>query len=660
MLMKKAINIFLLIATLALGSGIFLYYSFKGNKQEKKAITVQKTTSFYRRINNLSDFKEIQGSPLSGKFKDVWSVKLVYDTETDVLYYVHSQKFRYHYNFCAEILHYNEPLEVFNILNYGKNFGRRFYLASLNYYGQSKNYTLEFVSDDIINAEQITTLYKEVINTSYLTDSLKVLVSSDYLARLDQNSQLTLPRIYPSAIYSGQQYQLLQRGLTYGILRFSDNLKEDYSAINPGDILITKGTPSVVPVCAGIITDVFQTPLSHISVLCHNRKIPSAASLTIWNRKDLQKLNGLPVSLKVSEDSLQILAATYAELGNFRKNIPEPKRIALKGNPEAKNILRINDFGFRQRNEIGNKAAGLGELNKVAAKRSSKFVIPEGAFAIPFWFYKEHLQQPEINTLLMSIVATDSKDIKVLQEQLKKLRKLIKEAPLNPALLQQIKTIIVSNNVGNSYRFRSSSNAEDRDGFSGAGLYESKTGILNDTSKTIEKAIKAVWASAWNDEAFLERRAGNIDQRTVLMGVLAHRNFPDELSNGVAVTKNLYRKDFPGMTVNVQIGEVEVVAPPDGVVCEQFVCIPVSVTKFFSNDIAVDYLTYSSLTKGKRVLSMAQITLLYESLDKIKMHYFNNIEVGNKPEEYNDFGLDIEFKFDKNNKLYIKQVRPYY
>jgi hypothetical protein len=56
---------------------------------------------------------------------------------------------------------------------------------------------------------------------------------------------------------------------------------------------------------------------------------------------------------------------------------------------------------------------------------------------------------------------------------------------------------------------------------------------------------------------------------------------------------------------------------------------------------------------------MAQITLLYESLDKIKMHYFNNIEVANKPEEYNDFGLDIEFKFDKNNKLYIKQVRPY-
>ena len=45
-------------------------------------------------------------------------------------------------------------------------------------------------------------------------------------------------------------------------------------------------------------------------------------------------------------------------------------------------------------------------------------------------------------------------------------------------------------------------------------------------------------------------------------------------------------------------------------------------------------------------------------LDSIKKEFYYNILLTN--ESYTSFGLDIEFKFDTNDrKLYIKQVRPY-
>lgn len=647
------------ILLVGFGSSFFLFYSYKDKKGAHKKSVVTKTENFYTRIDNLQDFKEIKGAPLSDKFNDVWSVKLVFDTESGVLYYVRSNKYKYHFNFCSEVLHYDQPLEVFNMLNYSKSYDRRFYLANLNYYTQSNYYTFEFTSDDVINEMQINRFYKEITNTFFLKDSLKLLISSDCLAKLDQKSLITIPRVYPSAIFKGQQYQILQEGKSFGILKASENVTKEFVKIEPEDILITKGSPTVIPVCAGILSNVFQTPLSHINILCHHRKIPSAVSVNIWKNNSVMKLVGKPVSLTVTKDSVIILPATMEDVELFRKSLSNTRRIILRGNIEEKSLIDVKNFGYRQREIVGNKAAGFGELYKVASKYNSSFEVPEGAFAIPFWFYKEHIESKEINEAIDLLLSIDSKDLKAIHEQLSILRKLIKSKPLNSLLLAQVIEAIQKNNVGNSYRFRSSGNAEDRAGFSGAGLYESKTGILNDSVKTIEKAIKAVWASTWNDEAFLERQAYNIDQRSVLMGILVHRNFPNEICNGVAITKNIYRKDFPGMTINVQKGEVEVVAPPDSVICEQFVCIPVSVTKMFSNDIAVDYITYSNIANGNTILSTAQIKLLFQSLDKVKMHYFNKFVISGNPSYWN-FGLDIEFKFDKNNKLYLKQVRPYY
>jgi|GEM_PF-3513114 len=109
--------------------------------------------------------------------------------------------------------------------------------------------------------------------------------------------------------------------------------------------------------------------------------------------------------------------------------------------------------------------------------------------------------------------------------------------------------------------------------------------------------------------------------------------------------------------INVQINEVPVVSPPDSVTCEQFIALAGSDINPLNREIAADYITYSNINHSKPVLTHQQIKTLYLALDAVQQHYLYNVR---RPYSgANNVALDMEFKFDKNGKLYIKQVRPY-
>ena len=83
--------------------------------------------------------------------------------------------------------------------------------------------------------------------------------------------------------------------------------------------------------------------------------------------------------------------------------------------------------------------------------------------------------------------------------------------------------------------------------------------LLQELSTTwdrpMDEAMKKVWASLWSYGAYMERQYFGINQRTVYMGILVHRSFPEEQINGVAITKNLYRDSYFGYVVNAQKGK---------------------------------------------------------------------------------------------------------
>lgn len=139
-------------------------------------------------------------------------------------------------------------------------------------------------------------------------------------------------------------------------------------------------------------------------------------------------------------------------------------------------------------------------------------------------------------------------------------------------------------------RFRSSTNVEDSADYTGAGLYDSFSGCLaddldgdndgpsacdpnRDAERSVFDAIRQVFASFYNDNAYLERRRRRVDETLVGMAVLVHHSFPDpwELANGVATVE--IRDDGGNSTITLvtQQGAVSVTNPADASIPEEVV-----------------------------------------------------------------------------------------
>ena len=92
---------------------------------------------------------------------------------------------------------------------------------------------------------------------------------------------------------------------------------------------------------------------------------------------------------------------------------------------------------------------------------------------------------------------------------------------------------------------RSSSNSEDLPGFSGAGLYTTVPNVKTEAALT--QAVKAVWASVFNPEAWEARRAVGFDAQAVSMAVLVQAAI-DADSAGVMITRDPFDAGHPFVT----------------------------------------------------------------------------------------------------------------
>lgn len=634
-----------------------LFIACSSNKPPVKKPELPSNINYLDEIKTREEFDALKGAPLDDKYADDEAIKIIYDIRAKKLYFIQSEKYMFHYAFCSEVLHYGYDLGTFNTINYASGAGRQYLIGTLDYFSKAGLYVLEFSGLDISNSVDIRLLFDEVKKHTFFGNELKLLVNSSNLLMLKYTLQ-DLPLIYPDVLFGGQTYQGVSEGTAYGYLRRFDDLQHNMDSVEKTDILLIHENPDQLPLCAGIITTINQTPLSHINILVHNRGTPCMVLVNGWENAFIDSYLNQPVKLFVSVDSFSITPATDEEVRKYAAKAFHQSTSAPKSDITYKRITDIQYISKHSAIFAGSKAANFGELNRLASS-SKQFNVPEGGFVIPFYYYFKHVHQKEIDSLI-HVLQTNPQfqtDNELLSAQLKKIRKAIKDAPIDQSLLKEVENKIKSGNAGSRYRFRSSTNAEDIKGFNGAGLYDSKTGIPGDSLKSVESAIKAVWASIYSYQAYKERAAFGINQSTVYMGILVHRSFPDEIANGVAVTTNLYRSYFPGFTVNVQKGEISVVSPEAGIVCDQFVV-------FYKGDIdgsedttiLTDYITMSNQNNGEPVLNDYQTGKLYQALLAIKNHYFySNLTIAS----YYDFALDVEFKFDANGKLYIKQVRPY-
>ena len=601
---------------------------------------------YLSKVDNLQEFSMLSGAPLSSKYGNIASIKVIYEIKTDKIYFINSNFYKYHYEFCQFNLNENNDLGEFNRSNYDESEDRKYLLANLNYSKTLNRYFVDLSPYDQMPLDYMKKLYEEIASNTFIQSKLSFLLNTARLIGKREELKIKFPIILPEEIYENITFQSVSQGKTYGRLRFISNLDSLESPLLPTDIIVIKNTPMYLPLVSGIIVTEFQTPLSHLSILGQNRKIPICAYKSAFSDNRLNLNETKMVEFRVLKDTFFIVQK------NHSVNLKQTKEIILTINLKVDSMIDVRHLNFRSANYAGNKAANFGVLNTLS--QTHGFKVPEGGFAIPFYYYEQHLRVTKVDELIKLAVKYQN-DTEKLNGYLRMIREEILMTKLDSKLISEVRQKLIQSGY-KTFRFRSSTNAEDTEGFSGAGLYESKTVILNDTSKTIEKGILKVWASLWSNQAFLERAYFGINQQSVSMGILVHRSFPNEAVNGVAITKNLYRENYIGFVVNAQIGDISVVDPPKGITCDQFICSPKDINSSFQNTIEV--ITFSSLNHQKMVMTEKEIENLAEQLDVIKRFFFSKSKTHFS--SYESFGLDIEFKLDeKTRRLYIKQARIY-
>ncbi len=609
-------------------------------------------------FNELIDpiaFDLISTTPSRTNQGEAISVKIISNIDDDLMYYMNSKRYKYHFNFAQIHLGFNQGNNVFNQTQYLENEHRYLYPANLNYYKNLDIYVLYLVSANEMSCEKIKDLYDKVVATSYLEGKLFL-----YSNRPEFNL-CEVPQISTAELYAGQNYQALNLTENYGYLKKVDLADLEESYLGRHDILMLNGVPNDVSVVGGIITTEFQTPLSHINVLSHNRGTPNMALRDAWENELLEDLLDQLVYLKVSADSFAIRTATLAEAEAFwaekepQEIIDLPKDVSVQGLID----LEMADYTFLDK--IGGKATNFAEMLNVA-QTGIPIPTPESSFAIPFYYYDQHLKTSGLDQYINQLLqdADFMQNPAIRKAKLEDLQDKIKDHPIDPVLLELVQDKIKDFKDYPSFRFRSSTNAEDLESFSGAGLYSSYSAKKNNSKKTIERAIKKVWASLWNWRAFEERAYYKIVHTSCAMGILVHRSFPDEDANGVVVTKNLYN-DNPGYIINVQYKEYSIVFPEPGILNDQIMLLAWSVDP--NQDFMIEYLTFSNIPEleGAPVMTDEELFELGKYCKALKEYFYYNVPHNcNCPLE--NFALDIEFKVDSQvseRKIYVKQARYY-
>lgn len=605
--------------------------------------------NYVHSIAKKQQFLNLSGKPLTDKFTNMKSVKVVYDYGAKKLYFFNSTRYTYHYDFCSQVLGFSQEIGEFNKESYNPTNKRTYLLANINYLEDSDDWVMELAASDEMNAGLINFFFNEVNKNVFFKDKLKFYLNSPHVIGLNSKKTLKIPAVFSDFIFKRITEQSIENASNVGILKKYDLQKKQDFNPSSDEIIIINTTPEFIPTVRGIIITELQTPLSHLVLLAKNRNIPVFVDTKVWDKQSVNDLLGKKVELITKENSYSLKAS--------QKPIPAKKvvkKIILKRDLSVTNLVDLETTTpLNIVNAIGSKATNLGLLKQIQ-KELKSYKTPEYAFAIPFYYFDQHIKENNFQDKINVLYTIPKDSVKLLEKELKAFRKTVKSSKVDPELLKKIEEKLNAQSDFKNFRFRSSTNAEDMEGFNGAGLYDSKTAIIGDADKTIEKAILDVWSSFWNFRAFQERDLFGIDHESCAMGVLVHRSFPDEKANGVLVTRNLYRDQYVGITVNVQLGEESVVKPESGVTCDEFYCHNFNGFGSF----VVDYRSTSSLNSGKPILTETEIKKLFDISPVLERKLY--LLWQKRKMAKRSYPLDIEFKYLGDEKqLYIKQARAY-
>jgi hypothetical protein len=478
--------------------------------------------------------------------------------------------------------------------------------------GQAHEYGIQLVGLDPFTKEEVLE-YFNLIKSRVLTDEP---YTAYYFPTYEQQAAAEADRAWLEAhgilISSPDRWAddntCYSPGWAIGTLKYVEgqDIREAYlqGMLGPNDILLTDGIPAETPFVAGMITLSPSTPNSHVAILATTFGVPFVHLVVAGDVNDARRLVGHEICLRAFDiygrtevrliDLEGVLdEATIAEI----RALKEPPQLAIvSAMPYGSYAMNTDALMPTDICYFGGKAANFGMLRRALPEHTPV------AVALSFDLWNDFLGQklPDGRTLRETIAAHLSplryppSDMAVFCSTLAGIRKLFTDESVTSFTAQQQQAILAvlrdpqyGFDTSRNLRFRSSTNMEDSLEFTGAGLYDSYSGCLADDldgdgagpcrcdpqrgkERGVFDAIRKVFASFYNDNAYLERLRHDIDENDVGMALLVHHSFPDEieLANGVATVT---RRPDASLEIKLvtQDGATSVTNPPDGSIPEE-------------------------------------------------------------------------------------------
>lgn len=559
----------------------------------------------------------VQGTPASQPGWVKFTSILLDGYDPNIVYYQDSNQYTFHYDFATEQM---DPFigmtvpEYFDVVLYEGGQEASLGALIIPYDDGIKEYGIQFIRQDPYTREQIRDMFYMVESTVVAGPAYEAF----YFPTYEQYpaAQADSAWLLAQGIKVGSIAQWIDGNICYsagwalGELKYfaGEQIQSAYLSgqLKSNDILLTDGVPAEIPVVAGVMTLSPTTPNSHVAILAQTYGIPFVFLGSTDDADTAQQMVGLNVLMCV-EDSGGACTVELTDADEAFQEYEVDEMLAMK-EPGQLSIMPMtplgaysgdtNDLSPADIGYFGGKASNYGILRDAIAAKCPV------ATALSFDLWNAFLDQilpngkslrTEINTRLSGLeyppvnMAALSTELDYIRENLFKNTSVTSfNTALQDAIVSTLQDPQYGFDIYSKIRFRSSTNVEDSDQFIGAGLYDSFSGCLADdldgdnsgpsicdpskgSERGVFRAIRKVFASFYNDNAYLERLRYAVEPNDVGMALLVHHSFPDEfeLANGVATLEKNGSGTDKTINLVTQKGAVSVANPQDGSVPEE-------------------------------------------------------------------------------------------
>ena len=631
-------------------------------------------------------------SQLAGQLAGYSFVKVVVDREARAIHFINHAKYQFHADYIAErLLGMTATAIDQNLDSLNKSFyfdpARRFFLGIIALHKREEKsfFSLETVEVDVMDGDMIRAFFRTV--REHVDQALPLYFKpANHLQETTLERAADLPVIFSRELFASAQFIALNVGAAKGRLRVFAT-EEAYRAaratIEWFDIIVMRRVPDDIPRVSGIINAEHTTPLSHTNVLASGWQVPNAIQLGIMEQIAASHLDSQFVEYRVEQHAVAIaIEPIDRPAATLQKPAWSVQKITLE-EPETTNtpIGSLAALRTADRFRYGTKAANLGELSHVLNQGSERLLgfykvkrpprasllpylasyfktdeeaLAEAAFAflqdnvkiprgiaLPFSLQQEFLTaSPAIQQAIGKLKMALELNAQQIDSLCIALQHLIRQAKMPARVRDYIDNQIAKELSGvSSFVIRSSSNAEDLENFSAAGIYESVNHVT--TAENVFESIKQVWASLVSPRSVRLRHEVGISLDESYMGVIVQEQIKCGIGGVLVTTNPLNRGDFRNVYLNVSAQSVNAIVQGHGT--------------------PYQYL-YNTVEMGGRTLSIGSNS---DDLSNDNKAMLQKLAVCGRllqshfsPNYLFDAPVDIEWLINEDG-LYILQLRPF-